>query len=161
MGPVVSLRPFTSADDGFLLAVFADTRERELALLPLSDEQKAMFLVTQWDAKLRSYRAAHQGAHERVIVSDGRDVGYLIWSRPDGGSMWIVDIAISASWRNQGIGTRVLDRVLADADREGAAVALHVDVGSPAHELYRRLGFVDVAVGELHIEMRRPARTVS
>lgn len=161
MGPVVGLRPFSSADDGFLLAVFADTRSRELALLPLTDEQKAMFLVTQWDAKLRSYRAAHRGAHERVIVSDGRDVGYVIWSRPEAGSIWIVDIAVSVPWRNRGIGTAVLGDVLAEADREGVAVRLHVEVGSPANDLYQRLGFVAVAVGDLHIEMCRLSPAVS
>jgi ribosomal protein S18 acetylase RimI-like enzyme len=50
-----------------------------------------------------------------------------------------MDIALLPAYRGQGIGTRLLDALLAQA--QGAPVTLHVEPLNPAQRLYRRLGF--------------------
>ena len=53
----------------------------------------------------------------------------------------LIDIALLPEYRNHGIGTGVLRGVLAQADRIGRAVRLHVEKQSRAVHLYERLGF--------------------
>jgi ribosomal protein S18 acetylase RimI-like enzyme len=60
----------------------------------------------------------------------------------------IIDIALLPPFRGQGIGTRLLDGVLAGAQAAGVPVRLHVEAGNPAAALYRRLGFVEVPAPE-------------
>jgi len=57
--------------------------------------------------------------------------------------MSVLDLAVDAQWRRQGIGRWLLERALSVAARRGASVAL-LEVRQsnwPALELYRTLGF--------------------
>ena len=58
----------------------------------------------------------------------------------------IVDIALLPEYRNAGIGSGLLDDLLAEAPQAGKPVRIHVEKFNPAMSLYRRLGFV--AAGE-------------
>ena len=54
-------------------------------------------------------------------------------------------IAVQEGARGQGIGTRLLQSLLARASEQGAArISLSVNFDNPAANLYRRLGFRDV-----------------
>ncbi len=57
-----------------------------------------------------------------------------------------VTIALMPSYRGQGIGTRLLRQLLADAEAAGhPGLSLSVHAKNPARRLYQRLGFVRVA----------------
>jgi ribosomal protein S18 acetylase RimI-like enzyme len=66
----------------------------------------------------------------------------------------LVDIAVLPRQANQGIGTALLEDLLARAREAGLPVTLHVDLTNPARHLYERLGFVSVSVDELRTLMR-------
>jgi ribosomal protein S18 acetylase RimI-like enzyme len=53
----------------------------------------------------------------------------------------VVDISLLPECRGRGIGTALLEAVIAEASGAGKFVALSVEKLNPALRLYRRLGF--------------------
>ncbi len=156
-GPNVGLRPETALDEPLLFALFAATRATELEAVPWSEEQKQAFLRHQFEAQTAAYRGGYPDATFEVIEANGRGVGRL-YRTMLGDEVRIVDIALLAEWCGQGIGGRLLAGVLAEADREGRAVSLHVEHWNPARRLYDRLGFLPVKEDSVYVLLRRPAR---
>lgn len=82
-----------------------------------------------------------------VAETDGRVVG-AAWSRCLQGFGWTGEaipelaVALYPDFRGQGIGTRLMQALLAELRSRGfAAVSLSVQQANPAGRLYRRLGF--------------------
>lgn len=151
----VTLRPITDADLGFLLQLYATTRLDELAQTDWSDEQKAAFVVQQFQAQHAWWQEHYTGARFDLVLVDGEPAGRLyvdVWAR----EVRIVDIAILPAYRNRGLGTRLLEGVFAEGDAAGKPVSIHVEVFNPARRLYERLGFVEKgAHGDVYILMER------
>lgn len=53
----------------------------------------------------------------------------------------VIDVAVAAGHRGQGIGTLLLSDLIAEASAAAKVVELHVEFNNPAQRLYRRLGF--------------------
>jgi ribosomal protein S18 acetylase RimI-like enzyme len=70
--------------------------------------------------------------------------------------MVLVVVEVLPEWQGQGIGTRVVSRVVQEAG--GVPVSLHVLKGNPARALYERLGFVIDGETATHVTMCRPVR---
>lgn len=135
------LRPATPRDETFLRAVYASSREQELAPLTWSAAEKDAFLRQQYDRQEQHYRNAYQGAEWSVIVLDGRDAGRLILHRGEA-AFEIMDIALLSEWRGCGAGTALVQRIMTEAAGAGVPVRLWVEHFNPAQRLYQRLGFV-------------------
>lgn len=91
---------------------------------------------------------------DRVVVVDGRDVGTLSvdW---EGAQVFIAGIYLAADVRGRGLGTALIEDVLARARVERRAVTLRVLKENPrARALYERLGFVVSGTTDTHFEMR-------
>ena len=67
-GGSVELRPVTDDDDQFLLALYASTREEELAQAEWAEGQKEMFLRWQFDMQRREYTARFPDARIRALL---------------------------------------------------------------------------------------------
>jgi ribosomal protein S18 acetylase RimI-like enzyme len=154
--PQVRLRAATAADEPLLFTVYAASRRDELAQVPWTDEQRLAFLTQQHQAQSASYRARHPGGTFEVIeLLDGRPIGRLYRARMDGGEIRLLDIALLPEWCGRGIGSALLQQVMADADREHVAISLHVELWNPALRLYERLGFVEAGRSDVHVRMER------
>jgi ribosomal protein S18 acetylase RimI-like enzyme len=70
-------------------------------------------------------------------------------------TLYLLDIALVPEMRGRGVGTMLLGRLVAEADRDGLAMVLHVEPDNPAKRLYLRLGFVEGAAGAVYVEMTR------
>lgn len=152
--PAISLRPASDADRALLLAVYASTREQELALVPWSEQQKAAFVAQQFDAQDRHYRAQYtEGMTYDVVLVDGEPAGRLYVGRWPG-ELRIVDVALLPAARGAGVGTRLLRALLDEAAADGRSVTIHVEPANPAKRLYERLGFELVSDGEIYQFMR-------
>jgi ribosomal protein S18 acetylase RimI-like enzyme len=68
----------------------------------------------------------------------------------------ILDIALLAPFRNAGTGSALLADVIAEADRDGRRVSLHVERWNRARRLYERLGFAVVAETDVYLLLERP-----
>src|ERR1043166_4664454 len=129
----------------FLARLYASTRMQELAVTDWSDEQKAAFLQSQFDAQHAHYQKHYAGADFLLIEQAATSIGRLYLAR------WktehrIVDIAFLPEHRGRGLGTALLRDLLDEAAAAGKAVTIHVEKFNPAQTLYRRLGFI--AAGE-------------
>ena len=154
--PTIDYRPITDADLPFLLRLYASTRVDELAQVPWTDEQKAAFIVQQFEAQHAWWQEHYAGARFDLVLVDGEPAGRLyvdVWPR----EIRIVDIALEPAHRGGGIGTMLLRQVFAEGDAAGKPVSIHVEVFNPARRLYGRLGFVEKgAHGDVYLLMERP-----
>jgi len=151
--PTVTLRPITDVDREFLFALYASTRDQELAQVPWDDATKHAFLSQQFEAQHHAYTTNYPGATLDVVEVDGRAAGRLyVHRRAD--VIGVIDIAFLPDCRGQGIGTALLRDVLAEASEAGVPAELYVERFNPAQALYRRLGFRVVDEGDVYLRMR-------
>ncbi|MDO8878244.1 MAG: GNAT family N-acetyltransferase [Pseudolabrys sp.] len=147
-----ALRRETDDDLPFLMRLFASTRERELAPMPWSTEQKRDFLASQFEAQSRHYRTFIAGGDYLLVEHHGAGAGrlYLDMRRT---SLHIVDIALMPDWRGKGLGTAILEALQDFGRMRGMAIGIFVEKFNPALRLYRRLGFAEIADHDVYLEM--------
>ncbi len=149
------LRPATEADRPFLTWLYGSTRTAELALVDWDDAQRTAFVAMQFEAQDRHYRAHYPGAAFDVVEVDGEPAGRLYVHRgPDG--IRIIDVILAPAVRRRGIGTALLQALMAEADARQQVLSIHVEVTNPARSLYERLGFVAVGEPGVYQLMERP-----
>ncbi len=148
MTRTVTLRPAAAEDQEFLLALYASTREEELAPLGWDDSQKRAFVEMQFNAQTRCYPKGDN----RIILWDNRAVGRILTDRRED-SILLVDISLVPEYRNLGIGTSLIKELLREGAATGKQVGLHVFKFSPAVRLYERLGFSTVGDDSAYLEM--------
>jgi ribosomal protein S18 acetylase RimI-like enzyme len=146
----IALRPVTPADNGTVFAAYASTRAAEMAMVPWTDEQRGAFLRMQLTAQLTHYQTYHPQAEHQIILADGRPAGRLCLARQSD-ALHILDLTILPQFRNQGIGTRLLHDLQAEAAPQDKAVRIHVETHAPELRLYERLGFTTIADKGLHL----------
>ena len=105
-----------------------------------------LFGVDRWSPAMFWNELA--GGHHYLVARDGDEVvGYagLAFGESEA---WVQNLAVRADRQRHGIGTRLLEALLAEAQRRGArAVLLEVAVdNAPAQRLYDRYGFEPVGV---------------
>jgi ribosomal protein S18 acetylase RimI-like enzyme len=143
----LTLRAAGPDDEAFLAQVYASTRAGEMAAVPWSDDERRAFIAMQHRAQHTDYHGCYPDASFDLVMVGAQAVGRLYLHRGEREHR-IIDIALLPPFRGQGIGTRLLDGVLAGAQAAGVPVRLHVEAGNPAAALYRRLGFVEVPAPE-------------
>lgn len=156
----IHLRPATddAGDLAFLCALYASTRAEELAPVPWPDDVKTAFLRSQFEAQHVHYHQHYAGANFDVIMLNKTPIGRLYVHRTPN-EFRLMDIALLPEYRNQGIGSALIEAVLAEADAAGIFVGLHVERFNPAYRLYTRMGFVEVEDREVYVYMTRPVAT--
>ena len=140
MNPIVNFRPISQDDEPFLFQLYASTREEEFKLLPWNEQQKAAFLQMQFAAQQKYYQEQFQEANFWIIEQQNKSIGRLYLDyRSD--EVRIIDIAILSEYRNQGIGSQILQDILVSATEKDLPVRISVEQYNPALNLYNRLGF--------------------
>ena len=137
---MVHLRPVSSDDEDFLFSVYSSTRIDEMALVDWSALQKETFLRMQFNSQYQYYKENYPGAQYQVILLDDQPVGRLYLHKRDD-EIRIMDITLLPEFREQGIGSTLLNEILEEAANNHLAVTIHVERFNPALHLYERLGF--------------------
>lgn len=136
----LTLRAITEADRAFLLRLYKSTRELEMSLLPWPPEQIEVFLAQQFHAQQTHYSQQYPEAKFQIIEQNGSPVGRLtLDDRPTG--LHIIEMALLPEYRNQGIGSTLIQAIFSEAQASGKTVSLSVKHDNPALSLYHRLGF--------------------
>ena len=146
-----ALRAALPTDVEFEQFLYASTRED---LRPLGPEVFDGLIGMQFRAQSMSIRLDHPRADRKIVLVDGAPVGRLVVDA-SAHHVELIDIALLPDYRNQGIGTSVLRGVLAQADRVGRVVRLHVEKQSRAVRLYERLGFSISGDAGMYLTMSR------
>ncbi len=140
MSDAIELVPIRAEDLEFLYQVYASTREQELSVVPWTPEEKENFLRFQFQAQHSHYQQYFAGSRFDLILRDGVPIGRLYVDRGKT-VITIIDIALLPQYQRQGIGSRLIREIMAEAAASGKAVQLHVEHYNPALQLYERFGF--------------------
>lgn len=139
----LSFRSITPDDLPFLSQIYASTRTEELAVVPWSNAEKTAFLQMQFEAQHTYYQQHYADADFLIILKDEASIGRLyLYRTPE--EIRIVDIALLPAYRQQGLGSKLLEDILAEARQTQRRVRIHVERFNPALRLYQRLGFVEI-----------------
>lgn len=136
----LSFRPIREDDQDFLRRLYHSTRAEEMAVVPWPEEQKRIFLDQQFEAQHTFYMEGFTAAEFSILEAEGEPIGRLYLDRREGEHR-LIDIALLPEARGQGLGTKLLEDVLAEAGEAGKKVRIHVERFNPALRLYDRLGF--------------------
>lgn len=150
---MVFLRPITPADNEFLARVYASSRADELGVTGWSEELKAQFCRSQFDAQSEYYSKNYPGAAFQIIERDGWPVGRLYVDRWEK-EMRIVDITLLPEFRGSGIGTKLLLDLQEEARACRISLTIHVERFNRALTLYQRLGFQQVEDKGVYLLMK-------
>jgi len=140
MSANIKLRPVSADDYDFLVALYGSTRAEEMAMVPWTTEQQETFIRLQFAAQQDHYAKKYPTASHDVIVCDDRPVGHLYVARLDQ-EIRIVDITLMPAERNAGIGSRLLEQLLDEANGSGKITSIYVEEFNPSLRLFERLGF--------------------
>jgi GNAT superfamily N-acetyltransferase len=136
-----NLRESVTADERFLLELYAQTRADELMCAGMDPLQREVFVQMQFRIRQAAYGATYPMALDEIICADvGTPLGRVLTDRT-ANEMRLVDIAITPKNQNRGIGTQVIQKLQQECMAQTWEMKLQVLKGSPAEELYRRLGF--------------------
>jgi len=129
----------TADDLNFSGLVYASTRPDILAL-PWPAEQKQELLTMQFRAQHHHYTTHYPNAEYLLIERDGQSVGRLFLDRR-ADCLHILDIALLPHVRGSGLGTALLEDLIAEAGSQNKSISLYVDKQNTARRLYQRLDF--------------------
>ncbi|HZS16246.1 MAG TPA: GNAT family N-acetyltransferase [Candidatus Dormibacteraeota bacterium] len=123
--------------------MYASTRDAEMALVPWDDETKQRFIDQQFHAQSVHYASNYPDADFDLVLVDEQLAGRLYVQRR-GDGIDLLDIALLSAFRNRGVGTRLMLRLVDEAHGAGVPLRLHVERFNPARHLYDRLGFAEI-----------------
>jgi ribosomal protein S18 acetylase RimI-like enzyme len=129
-------------------------------LVDWSQEQKTAFLQMQFFAQHKHYQQNYMDAEFSIIIIDGSQAGRLYLDQRED-EIRIVDIALLPQYRNQGIGTTIINEILAKGKASGLPVTIHVEQFNPAFRLYQRLGFQRIADDGVYFLMQWSLNKIS
>jgi GNAT superfamily N-acetyltransferase len=149
----IELRVVALGDEQFLRRLYASSRAGELAVVGWQPEQLEAFLEMQYSARERHYRKQFPDADDLLVLVGGQPAGRLCVNRGNQ-ELRVVDIALLPEHRGSGIGGALIAGLQEEATTAGLPLALQVEAGNPAANLYRRVGFVSDAADGVYNSMR-------
>ncbi|MFZ5855968.1 MAG: GNAT family N-acetyltransferase [Chloroflexota bacterium] len=136
-----TLRPVRDEDEALLLAIYASSRAEEMALVPWDAAMKDAFLRSQFSAQQTHYRSYFPQAVHDMILVDGEPVGRIYVDRR-ADEIRILDVTMLTESRRRGIGTRIIQELMKEADDQDQSLSIYVESFNRSLGLFQRLGFV-------------------
>jgi GNAT superfamily N-acetyltransferase len=112
----------------------------------------------KWDDETQRKRfdEVTRAADHSIVELDSEPIGCLCVKQSET-EVRLIRLFILPEFQRRGLGTRILEEVLASADKSGLPVSLRVLRVNPARRLYERHGFVVAEQNETHYMMIRSA----
>jgi len=116
----------------------------------------AIAAVWGWDEQRQQQHHARDWDEvpPHIIHIGGEPVG-TVRIRADKGYYSVSQFCVLPSWQRRGIGSRVLEMLLNEADEQGLVVRLACLPDNPARRLYERYGFRQVSSDDTFIYLER------
>jgi ribosomal protein S18 acetylase RimI-like enzyme len=137
------LRPARIDDFDFCARLYFSGMEQIIRELKLDIAAQTTSLHDRWNA-----------AEVRIITSEGADIGWMQSSSRDD-ALYLEQIFIDAAFQRLGIGTGIVNDLIAAAAEAGQPITLSVVKANPARNLYERLGFRITHEDDRKFYMRR------
>ncbi len=148
----IALRPVLPDDESFLFEVFTSDRLADLAALNWPHDRIVDFLSQQYAAQQRFFQTDYPHANQLIILRAADRVGMMVVAR-EVREIRLVDIALLPPYRNAGMGTYLIQELLAEAAGLGGSFLVQIMRTSPAVRLFERLGLVKIGETGSHYQM--------
>lgn len=151
----IQFRPICDDDAETLYQCYASTRTEELKVTGWPEQQKEAFLRQQFHAQSVHYAKYYNGSRFHVILVAGSPAGRLyvdVWPS----EIRIVDITLLPAYRGRGIGSFLIEQLIAESEGCGKPLSIHVERQNPAMKWYLRLGFEPIGEVGVYDLLRRP-----
>lgn len=142
------LRPATPSDRPFVEGIYFDTQRWLI---------ERLFGWRGDDVERAKFNDFYDEKHTQIVQVEGEDVGWLTVLR-ESDSIEVDSIYISSARHGAGLGTSLLEQIIAEADAEGKPVTISTAKINPARRLYNRLGFEVTGESEFKVYMERKPR---
>jgi ribosomal protein S18 acetylase RimI-like enzyme len=136
----ITYRKIEDSDLPFLKEVYKSTRAAEMQLVDWPQEEIERFINQQFESQHSYYLQVYHEATFEIIYVGNEPVGRLYLWESDR-QIRIVDISLLPEFRNQGIGSSILNMLMGKSDFSSKVLSIHVEVYNHALSLYQRLGF--------------------
>jgi RimJ/RimL family protein N-acetyltransferase len=136
----INFRKINDDDFPFLRKLYRSTREDELSLSNMTEEEKQKFIDFQFNAQHTYYKSAYASAELKIILLNNSPVGRLYLWRTEN-QIRIMDISLLPGFCGKGIGTKILKSLIRESEESQKKLNIHVEYYNPALKLYKRLGF--------------------
>ncbi|GGG84163.1 GNAT family N-acetyltransferase [Paenibacillus radicis (ex Gao et al. 2016)] len=148
------LRPATLEDEPFRYETFAVTKREEIASWGFGANEAEQLVQFQYRAREASYSAAYPDAKYMIVCVEERRAGVLR-VHYGANAITLVDIALATDMRGNGLGTKVLTGLQADAASLSQPILLQVDNSNiAARRLYLKHGFEVNKAEEVYTSMK-------
>lgn len=139
----IDLRKAVPEDYGFAESLYVETMKPLLAELGAWHESGA----------ISNFKQYYQPEEVLIILVGGAEAGWLQISESPN-DINLVQIHLKEEFRSRGIGSELIQGIMAQAAGRGKAVWLSVVRNNPALALYERLGFEEAGEKDYKIQMR-------
>lgn len=149
----LAVRPALPQDEIFLYELYVAIRGPMFALAPITPAQREHLLRMQFQAQMSSYTQQFANSCYHVVLLDSKPVGRL-WVAPVENGFHLVDIAIHPHVQSKGLGTVLVQRLQAEAQKAKMPIHSTVDRFNPGSlRFHKRLGFAVVREDQLQFYM--------
>ena len=147
----ITLRPVDETDEDFLIELYKSSRGDDLRGLAWSEDRVSEFLEMQYEAQ-RNLQDDNQQVSDQLVLMNGKPIGRSsIEARAD--EIRCIDLALLPDYRNQGVGTLLIQRLQEQARSAGLPLHLQVIRFNRAINLLERLGFKRTSETGTHFQM--------
>lgn len=107
-----------------------------------------------WSGKYQEqlHRKRYFKTDQRFIISEGREIGTIAVT-DEKTSLYISDFYILPIFQGCGIGSAIIERLIAISEMYRKSLQLHVLSWNPAKKLYLRYGFEEIREDDINITM--------
>ena len=148
----ITYRHASPEDEDFLFELYASTRTEELNAWGWDTEQQEAFLKMQFHAQQTSYKNQFPNSNYQIVLMQQLAVGSMLVIR-NKTEIRLGYIALLSEYRDRGIGSFLIQNLLAEATQAVKPVRLQVIQFNRALQLYQRLGFSKVGDNGTHFLM--------
>lgn len=129
----------------------------KLHVSAMRDYVEATYGWDETDQK-RRFDAGFQPDAIQIIEMEKEPIG--MWETNQEIDPWfLARVVVSPSHQRKGVGSYLIEKLLAEADIQKRQVTLQVMRVNPAKSLYERLGFVTYEETDTHFKMLRASRS--
>ena len=151
----ITVRPICVTDEPFLFRLFCSAREHQFASPGIPLDQKEQLMQMQFQAQQQQYRGQFPNAEFDLVLNNDVPVGNFYTLRGPG-EFVLIDITLLPEHRNGGIGARLVQDLIAQANSENEPLSAHVLKDNPAWRLWQRLGFCLVNDDGMYLRIEVP-----
>jgi GNAT superfamily N-acetyltransferase len=144
------------SEEAFLYLLFASNKAPEMALMPVDLRQKEFLLQIQFKSMNYTYRTRFPKARFEIVELDRWPIGRIVTDVQDT-HVYYVDIALMPQAQGKGIGSALLEAMLAEPRRLGVpARAKSLSYNIPSLRMFERSGFTKVRVSLPYVDLEWP-----